>query len=99
MHIQLTDQETGATLTLCVERSTKTCIILRGDEALMDRAVALAMSMKASVIRITVHLNAVEELNRQGWVPLPEYRVMEKRLNGARGGNPDGEFETPSSIV
>lgn len=101
MHIHVDDQETGATLVLCVERETRTCVILRGDITLLERALSVASSMKVGVVRMIVHTNAIKDLEAQGWRVVPEHVVVERRyINGStKGVNPDGEFQTPGGLM
>ncbi len=97
MHIHVDDQESGATLTLCVERETHTCIVLRGDITLLDKALAIAASMKVGVTRMFVHQNAVEELRTAGWEVVDDLVVVEQRFS--KGVNPDGAFKTSSGLM
>lgn len=97
MHIQLDDQETGASCTLCVDRRTLTCTVLRGEESLLPQALAIAESMKVGVVRLVIHPNALEDLEKQGWKDTG-FIVIERRMNGnVLKGAPHGK--TPESLV
>lgn len=83
MHIHIDDQETGASLTLCVDRNTGTCTILRGAPELIPSAVTIATSLKVSAIRYYVDESGLSNLDLldQGW-KVTSTRVLELKLNG-----------------
>lgn len=95
MHIHLEDQENGATLVVCVERATQTCMVLKGDESLLQRALQLAASLKVPSLRIIVHSDAVASFKQQGWQET-DFVLMEQRFNNGRGKSYE---QTPESVV
>lgn len=95
MHIKLEDQDTGATLTLCVERHTQTCTVLKGAEEMLSRALQMAMYLKTPAIRIIVDPEAVQYFEQHGWQQTGLV-VMEQRFNNGKGNHYE---QTAESIV
>lgn len=84
MHITVKDQTTGSDATMCVERSTGTCVILGGDIDMFDKLVNMANSLKADSVTILAATPAVAALEALGWKASETVVAMTKLTRRAR---------------
>jgi hypothetical protein len=71
MHLTFTDQLSGDSVTLCIDRSTQTCNVLKGNSDMLEQALNTAAAMHVGVAHIIVDRPSVPELEACGWVEVP----------------------------
>ena len=79
MHIILRNQVTSQVEgILCVERETKTCIILQADIDRLEDLVTIARGQKIPAVWLIVPVAVSDQLAAQGWKPLEGFVVLFK---------------------
>lgn len=84
MHVNITDQESGAHGILCVDRDSTNCEILHcTDPILLPKLIDIAKTLKVDRLTIVAAPEGVEELINEGFV-VTDRRVMEMRVSVPR---------------
>lgn len=86
MHLRTKDEKTGEVNgVLCVDRDTRTGIVLRADASCLNNLAQLAFDLKAPEVLIYVDETEVDDLVSLGWARAEGMVVMARKAGGNNG--------------